>query len=155
MSPKMLVVYIITIVILIFSIRSIATTLVSLLFGGEMYMSALEEDAVPSYNLLILFVLILISTYISHDKELTKLKTFILMTVAFQTLGIITPYATRIGYYYFVFFSLAIPYTIETSNLNNKGFIRGAVAIVLALFFFYVNGGGYLDVIPYKFFWEQ
>ena len=154
MSPKMLVVYIISIVVLVFTVKSVATTLVSILFGGERYMSAINDSTVPSYNLLILFILILVSTYVSQNKDLTKLKTFVLMTVAFQTLGIIAPYATRIGYYYFVFFSLAIPYAIETSNLNNKGAIRVAVAIMLAFFFFYVNGDGYLDVIPYKFFWE-
>lgn len=154
MSPKMLFVYIIAIVFLMFTIKSVATTLVSLIFGGEQYLGALEDSAVPSYNLLIIFIIIFISTYISQNEELAKLRSFVLMTVAFQTLGIITTYATRIGYYYFVFFSLAIPYAIETSNMKSKGLIRGLLAVILAIFFFYVNGGGYLDVIPYKFFWE-
>lgn len=155
MSPKMLFVYIIAIVFLMFTIKSVASTLVSLIFGGEQYLGALENSADPSYNLLIIFIIIFISTYISQNEELAKLRSFVLMTVAFQTLGIITTYATRIGYYYFVFFSLAIPYAIETSNLKSKGLIRGLLAVILAIFFFYVNGGGYLDVIPYKFFWEQ
>ena len=154
MSPKMFFVYIIAIVFLMYSIKSVATTLVSLIFGGEQYLGALGDSAVPSYNLLIIFIIIFISTYISQNEELAKLRSFVLMTVAFQTLGIITTYATRIGYYYFVFFSLAIPYAIETSNLKSKGLIRGLLAVILAIFFFYVNGGGYLDVIPYKFFWE-
>lgn len=155
MSPKMLFVYIMLIAILMFTVRSVATTLVSFIFGGELYLNALIDDTVPSYNLLIAFLLILISTYISQNEELAKLRSFVLMTVAFQALGIISSHATRTGYYYFVFFSLAIPYAIETSNLNSKGFIRGLIAMILAIFFFYVNGGGYLDVIPYKFFWEQ
>ena len=154
MSPKMLFVYIIAIVLLMFTVKSVASTLVSLVFGGEQYLSALEESAVPSYNLLIFFIIIFISTYISQNEELAKLRSFVLMTVAFQTLGIITTHATRIGYYYFVFFSLAIPYAIETSNLKSKGLIRGLLSMILAIFFFYVNGGGYLEVIPYKFFWE-
>lgn len=154
MSPKMLFVYIIAIVFLMFTIKSIATTMVSFIFGGELYLGALGDSVVPSYNLLIIFIIIFIATYISQNKELAKLRSFVLMTVAFQTLGIITTHATRIGYYYFVFLSLAIPYAIETSNLKSKGLIRGLLAVILAIFFFYVNGGGYLDVIPYKFFWE-
>ncbi|MCI6119903.1 MAG: EpsG family protein [Prevotella sp.] len=154
MSPKMLVVYILMIFVLMFTVKSVAITLVSLIFGGKQYLGALEESAVPSYNLLIIFILIFISTYISRNEELAKLRSFVLMTVAFQTLGLFTTHATRIGYYYFVFFALAIPYAIETSNLKCKGLIRGLLAMILAIFFFYVNGGGYLEVIPYKFFWE-
>lgn len=154
-SSKMLCVSLIGIAFGVFSLRSIATTIVSLLFGGEKYLSALEIEGVPSYNLLIIFIVILLASYLSNDEKILKFRSFILVTVAFQSLGLITTYATRIGYYYYVFFPIIIPIIIGTSPfIKEKKIIIGIACILFCLFFFHVNGNGYLDVIPYKFFWE-
>lgn len=143
------------IIMLTFSFKTIAVTVVSILFGGEKYLSALSENTIPSYNLLIIFILVLFSTFLSKDENLVKLRSFVLMAVAFQTLGILSNHATRIGYYYYVYFMLVIPHIIDFrfTKIERK-FITYAVCLLLCVFFFYVNGNGYLEVIPYKFFWE-
>lgn len=151
-----LLVSLVVVVLATFFIKPIAVEIVSLLFGGEKYISALEVEGTASYDLLILFIFVLSFTYISQDETVNKLRPFLLFTIAFQTLGIVSPYATRIGYYYYMFFPIVIPLVIKTTKLfNNKPLITMLLCLLFALFFFYVNGSGYLDVIPYKFFWEQ
>lgn len=150
-----LLVSLVGIVMATFFIKSIATGIVSLLFGGERYLSALEVEGGVSYNLLILFIFVLFFTYISKDETVNRLRPFLLFTVAFQTLGIVSPYATRIGYYYYMFFPIVIPLVVKTTKFfNNKLLITMLLCGLLTMFFFYVNGSGYLNVIPYKFFWE-
>ena len=154
-TPKLVLCSLVGIVLAIFSLRTFALQVVTFLFGGEKYISALSSDVAPSYNLILLFVSILLFTYISANKDLGKMRPFVLITIAFQVLGLISTHATRIGYYYYVFFSLVIPLVIETCSINMKiNIIKFSLYLFFCAFFFYTNGNGYLGVIPYKFFWE-
>lgn len=155
MNEKTLIISLVLLIVVVFFIKDIAFSLLVLLFGGEKYSSALMESTVPSYNLLILFILILVATYMSKVETLIKLRSFMLMAVLFQSLGIIAIYATRMAYYYSIFFVLTIPFVVETTTyLSDKKMIRSGICLFLAWFFFYCNASGYLEVIPYKFFWE-
>lgn len=155
LTPKRLIISLMGLLFVVFFVKSIAVEIVTFLFGGEKYVSALDSSGAPSYNLLILFFVVLFWTYMSDNYQLAKLRSFVLLAVAFQALGIISAYATRIGYYYYIFFPLVIPLAIDTSKrISNKGLVTAIICGLLCAFFFYVNGSGYLEVIPYKFFWE-
>lgn len=151
---KRLVIVMIGAFILSFSLKSVVTFMITILFGGERYLNAINTETVPSYNLMLLFLALLIFTYISKNEMVVKLRSLMIAVVMFQLLGLISTFATRLCYYYLASFSLAIPLAITSSNMSNKKSIEFAIAILSLSFFMYANSGGYLEVTPYKFFWE-
>lgn len=134
-------------------------SIISMIFGGEKYLGYIEGDAVPAYNLLILLFLFFLMTFLAKEpsKSLSNYRIMIFMAVFCQSLGLISQEATRIGYYFLLFLPLAIPETISNmavSKINRQLLTIGIVAFMI-FFFFYVNGAGYLKVIPYHFYWER
>ena len=43
---------------------------------------------------------------------------------------------------------------MTTKTMKDKGIAEVSLIAFFIAFFFYCNSGGYLEVIPYKFYWE-
>lgn len=152
LTPQMLFFVIIGFTLALFFLKPIVFGLTELIFGGEKYMHKAMEDAVPSYNLMILLAGFLFFTFLSKDSRLDPLRPLLLLTVVFQSLGLISTSASRMTYYFIPYLAVAIP--ITTSSMKIRKILEFVIASFFIFFFFYSNGGGYLDVVPYKFFWE-
>lgn len=141
----------------IFALKNIAIYLSAAIFGAEKYASYFSQG--NAYNLMILFfvIYILAVNLKSTDKTYLIYKQAALFALLAQSFGLISDGATRIGYYFIIFMILLIPYMINNylKNPTTRNMISFSVAILSAAFFFYIAGGGYLEVIPYKFFWEN
>lgn len=78
-----------------------------------------------------------------------------LLLFIIQLTGMKSDYASRIGYYFLPLFFVFLPNMI--AGVKEKGFFKllnVSISIFLILLFIYSNSGGYLEVIPFKFFWE-
>lgn len=136
----------------LFFLKNIVIGLTEIIFGGEKYMNKAMEDAIPSYNLMILLAAILFFSFLSNSEKIIPLRSMLLMCIIFQSLGLISSSASRMAYYFMPYIAIAIPMT--TSTMKNRRIIETALIGFFVTFFFYCNAGGYLEVIPYKFFWE-
>ena len=134
-------------------LKQIALFFISMLFGEEKYVSYIT-DTVPSYNLMILLIVIFLSSLVSNDTLVARLRPILFISILFQSLGIISTTATRIGYYFYIVMMLTIPLTISGLRYNEGKLWKGITICLMMAFFFYCNSSGYLDVVPYKFFWE-
>lgn len=153
LSPAKLIIFGGIFVICLFIGDSIVIGLTELIFGGEKYLSKLMEDAVPSYNLMILLTAILLFTFTSNNDQILKFRSMLLMAVVFQSLGLISSSASRMAYYFIPYLSIALPMT--TNSFRLRHLLEVGLIFLMVTFFFYLNGSGYLGVIPYKFFWVQ
>lgn len=133
-------------------LESIVLGLTKILFGGEKYMGYVSNTSVKSYNLMLLFAGLLFFTYLTTNKRVVPLRSMILLAVVFQSTGLISTTASRMSLYFIPYISLALPMT--TNTIKNKGIIELIWIAFFIFFYFYANAGGYLEVIPYKFFWE-
>ena len=143
-------------IIAIISLKSIAKYVVNLLFGGGLYSGYLNDDNSGAYMLLIMLLLLFLFTFMNMSKENNLFRAIIMLGVISQSLGLISSTATRLGYYFYLYFCLALPETIygETS-IKNKLILKLGVAAFIVFFFFYTTGEGAMGVVPYQFFWEQ
>jgi len=146
--------YLLPIMPIVYLLKDVTGSVIFFLFGPDRYTSALEYNAVVSYNLFLFYILLLIFTFISKNHYIIPYRSFIYSSILFQSLGLISSFATRIGYYYLVFLCLAIPFTLEGINSKNRSLFTLSIISFMVAFFFYCNAGGYLNVIPYKFFWQ-
>jgi len=139
----------------LFLIRSIAAFALELIFSDGRYDNYLQTDYSGAYMLLILIIIFFLFTFMGKDEEIDNYRKLLFCAALFQSLGLISPSATRIGYYFSVFLCMAVPQvTYSLKNAQMKTLYNIGIAFFMVFFFFYTNSDGYLDVMPYRFFWE-
>ena len=156
---KSFIIVAIALVIVFMYVDTIAEFFRDIIFGDTAY-SGYMDDKVASFGLTILYVLMAVFLFVFSDKKDVShsfLCWMSVMVLVFQPLALISQVADRVGYYYLIFFSLSIPNVISQSPTLSKGtksLISPIIIVLMIAFFFYCNAGGYLEVIPYKFFWQ-
>lgn len=127
-------------------------------FGAEKYSNYEDEGgSITMYIVfLTLFLIFNLQKKFNDDKDNQLIKWMILIGVMCQSLGFISTGAmTRIAYYFTIFFTLAFPsYIVTISKQSVRITVTVGLVIILMLFYQLTSGSGYLNVIPYKFFWE-
>lgn len=158
MSPGKYILTSIAGIAIIMSISSILAYIVPLIFGEEKYMGYIQDKTIPSYNLLIAVFCIFLLTFLAKtpSKALQNYRALLFIAVMLQSIGLVSAVATRIAYYFFIAICLAIPQTIAEWEVDKliKQFAKFFIATFMCAFYFYTNSSGYLEVIPYSFFWE-
>lgn len=126
----------------------------SLLFSGKYQHYENEGGAITMF---LIYALLYILSLCVDANRVVKIRGFILFAVLGQSLGIISSTSmTRIAFYFSVFFVLLIPelvYKFFGKQFNSFGTFL--VSLLFVLFFYITTKDGYLDVIPYYFFWEK
>lgn len=129
-----------------------------LIYGKEKY-SSYQGGA---YGLFALFIAMLffsfkyISTDSTTDRKIMQMRWMCLIAIFLQSSGILSAGAlARIAYNYSIFFCLLLPFTTSASTYTKNKNLSTIIAILLIAFFVYCNKDGYLNVVPYRFFWEE
>lgn len=115
------------------------------------------EDQGGAITMFVVYVFIYFLTLWLKTDFASKLRGILLFAVLGQSLGIIsTTSMTRIGFYFSIFFALVMP-ELSSKILGKKFRTLGTfmVSILFILYFYLTVKDGYLDVIPYYFFWEK
>lgn len=118
---------------------------------------ALDIEYTNAYGLLIFMIIILILSYIFYKKEnqnVNAYRNYILVAIFFQMLASYSNIVGRTGYYYWIFITLLIPEILINQKVLRTRLI-GKVCIVMFLVIYYIMRlkTGYLDIVPYKFYW--
>lgn len=129
-----------------------------LVYGKEKYAS----DAGGAYGLFALFVCMFffgIRYTLLQDENYKKrcqCVWMILLAILLQSTGFFSAGAmARVAYYYSIFFCLFLPLSLESATKEERRKWTLLISIMMVIFFMLVNGNGYLNVIPYRFFWEE
>lgn len=137
-------------------LKIIVQTIVSVFLGG---LRSAETDNGGAYTLLIIYVFIYMMTLFLRPDSMFNdyLRKFMLLAVAGQSLGAIsTGHHTRIAFYFSIFFILTIPLILDKYiKIKYRKVSLLILSFFLFSFFYYVSKDGYLNVVPYSFFWEQ
>lgn len=143
-------------IILFISAGGIAEYIRLLVFGADKYAGYLGAN-VGAFGLTILYILLTVFVlYFSNwkNKHQNFLCWMAIATLMFQPLGLVSQAADRIGYYFLIYFSISIPNTIVDAKLDSssKKIMKTIFYFAMIVIFCYCNAGGYLDVVPYRFF---
>lgn len=116
------------------------------------------QDSGGAISLFILYVILFvmalkISNLSTRDN---LLRCMIALAVICQSLGYIGAGAiTRIGFYFSIFFTLIFPDLVAAySTRSNRTVVFFMSSLLLLGFFYLTTKDGYLDVVPYHFFWQ-
>lgn len=137
-------------------LKQLVIWMVELIFSEGLYESYLNTDVAPSYNLIIILAGLTMSSYLVNLRDFSHLRNILFASICAQCLGLFSSSASRVAYYYYLFLALLLPLTAHyISNKAVKTVYVWAVSAFAIFLFFYSNANGYLEVIPYKFFWEE
>lgn len=136
-------------------LRPIMLYLLTLLLGGEKYISSIMDDVDPSFTLMIVFILFYMISY-KVDGESIFYRKLSLLAILGQSLGLISTHASRLGYFFIIYYLILLPEALNSYKFSYRTLrlIRFICFLFLVSFFFYSNADGYLEVIPYKFYWN-
>lgn len=146
-------------ILIISNLKAVLGIALNLIFTDGQYSGYANEEVDASYNLMLLYALIFILS-VGFGTDTMKKRILIwgtfLLTVS-QSLGLISSAGARIGFYFIPLTILAIPEIVVNLKVDQrfKSLLIFLGCAFFTFFFFYINSGGYLDVIPYKFFWSE
>lgn len=154
------IIYVILILLLTSFLRTIVPFITQILYGSERYESLGDEGG--AITMFFIYIAIFIGSYfiggnINREREMYFLRWMALLSAMFQSLGFIsTGSITRIAYYFLVFYLLFFPaFIYQIRDPRPRRAIMILVVLFLVVFHYMVNNSGYLNVIPYHFFWEE
>lgn len=152
-SPQKSLLLLIGVFCLLPFLSPIVQVLTSVLFPGKYH----YENEGGAITMFLVYTVIYILTLRLKSEYSNKLRGVILFAVLGQSLGTIsTTSMTRIGYYFTIFFALLIPELANSFFVKkNKIFGTFVISILFILFFYLTVKDGYLNVVPYYFFWEK
>lgn len=135
----------------------IAQLLVYLIFRGNRF--SFETDEGGAVTMFIVYALLFVASYgIKRQTDVINLlRITIFLAVAGQSLGYVSVgHITRVAFFFSVFFVILVPLLVDYFvEKKLRRFTILLITLVLFVFFELVSKGGYLNVVPYSFFWEK
>lgn len=142
--------------IIVPSLRYILPIITYLLFPGKYQNYQDEGGAITMFIVYLILFIASIIIKLPETKEYNLYRWMIYFAVIFQSLGEISTGAiTRIGYYFSIYFCLYIPYFFQIFRKNERINVKILVSALMIVFFYLTTYNGYLDVVPYDFFWDR
>lgn len=118
-----------------------------------------------AYEMLLLMILIYITSYLFDvkgegagevDSDLNAYRNLMLIAVIIQIFTSQSDVIGRAGYYYFIFASLLIPEFICKQRGKQKMLIICGLTLFLFFFFWWTTlRTGSMNIVPYKFYWQN
>lgn len=135
----------------------LSSYITAFVFPEKYAQHVVEESGAIGLFLLYLFLFFLSQKIPTGNQKMDFIREMILLAVLGQSLGIFDAgYSTRIAFYFSIFFTLYFPILINHySDFKPKREITISVSVGLFAFFCWYVRGGYLNVVPYYFFWDN
>lgn len=133
-------------------LSSIVQFIVPIIFGRNYGSYEDEGGAITMFLVYAVFFILSLTANMPNNLY----RWMLLLAVAGQSLGVISTGAmTRIAYYFSIYFILFIPEYMSCFKTQQGKLFIAIVSILFVVFFYLTSSGGYLNVVPYHFFWES
>lgn len=136
---------------------SLFVLIVDMFFSGAgKYQNAFDIKEGGSITLSFVYLaLAILQLFLEKKNKTESMLQFTLLLFLIQLTGMRSNYASRIGFYFLPLMFIFVTNSIaDYKDKDLVKFIYSAMSCFLFFFFIYANGSGYLEVIPFKFFWE-
>lgn len=147
-------IFIIPSFIICFILKNRIFGIVAFLFKGR----EVQPESTGAYGLFIFMIGVLILSYIfynSDSKEVNAYRNYILVAIFIQMLASQSNTITRAGYYFWIFVTLLVPEVIKNQkSILTRYLSECIVGSFLVIYYLNNLSTGYLNIVPYKFFWQ-
>ena len=153
-NKKLFILGILAICILVFfqgSMRFVAM----ILFGSESrYVESLENSEFGGVTIALIYLAFALFQMFVDKKNSNPYLPILFFLAAIQMTGMYSQTIPRLTYYFIPIFSLSFPQALNAINKNMRFMYQSALLILFVSFFIMQASSHYLDVTPFKFFWE-
>lgn len=126
-----------------------------ILFGAESrYVESLKSSEFAGVTIAVIyFAFALFQMYLDKKNSNPYLPILFFLAVI-QMTGMYSQTIPRLAYYFIPIFSLSFPQALSAMSKNTRLMHQSVFIIIFVSFFMMQASGHYLDVTPFKFFWE-
>lgn len=135
------------------------------LLGGKFEERYSEIGNTGAYEMLLLFILFAVVSFVLTDENLMDdddfgLRNLLLLTVVFQFFAPVNSIAMRLNYYFLVFIPIAVPHMLVLHKVRYRKFALAAQSVMVVAFSGYFlykayRGGDSMHVFKYVPFWRD
>lgn len=154
---KLLIASLIILFILI-AFKDVISLVADFIFGeGNRYSGHIQSGEFGGFTIALVYLLIAVLQIVVNSKSSgheNPYIPFLLLLMLFQFTGIYSQTIPRMGYYFLPFFALSFPEMIKQLPKKNRTVIELALVVLFVTFFFIQASTHYLEVTPFKFYWE-
>lgn len=154
-NKKLLIFGLLAVCVLVFSQNSMQLVAMILFGADSRYADKFTNTEFGGFTIAIIyFVFALYQMYVDKKSSNPYLPILILLGVI-QTTGIYSQTIPRLAYYFIPLFALSFPEVLNMVRDRKTRMISQCFFIVIFVSFFMMQANGhYLNVTPFKFFWE-
>lgn len=126
-----------------------------ILFGADSrYVESLSNSEFAGFTIAIVYFAFALFQMSLDKKNHNPYLSILILLGIIQTTGIYSQTIPRLAYYFIPIFSLSFPEALSISNKSTKQVSQIVIILLFVSFFMMQASGHYLNVTPFKFFWE-
>ena len=149
-----LLVFIVLLLVLLF-FKDIIVTVANLVFGADnRYSGHIQSSSFGGYTIAIVYLCFGVFQIYHNKQHSNPYIPFLLLITILQFTGVYSQTIPRIAYYFLPIFALSFPEALSNINNKNRPMYTCAFVMLFVTFFFMQASSHYLEVTPFKFFWE-
>lgn len=143
---------------ILIAFKDVISLVADFVFGeGNRYSGHIQSGEFGGFTIALVYLAIAVMQIVINSKRPDHENPFIpflLLLMLLQFTGIYSQTIPRMGYYFLPFFALSFPEMIKQIPKKNRTFTELALVVVFVAFFFLQASTHYLEVTPFKFYWE-
>lgn len=153
-NKKILIIGIFLLIVLI-AAQNVMSIVADLIFGVDSrYSTQLDNSTFAGFTMaLVYFIFTIFQMYVTPIKQNNFIPILMLLTII-QSTGIYSQTIPRLAYYFVPMFSMSFPIALKTLKKPLQLNMQVLFIVLFISFFMMQANGHYLDVTPFKFFWE-
>lgn len=142
------------ILIILFLFKDIIMLVADFIFRDDRYTGHIQTTSVGGITIAVVYMIFaLFQVY--YDKKGTNSYISILLLISIiQFTGGYSQTIPRVGYYFLPLFALSFPEALSAIKAKTRSIYSWAFVVWFTTFFFLQASSRYLEVVPYKFFWN-
>lgn len=142
-------------IIVLMAAQSVMSVVAALIFGADSrYSNQLENSTFGGFTMAIIYFIFTIFQMIVSKRENNKFIPIIMLLTIIQTTGIYSQTIPRLAYYFVPMFAMSFPVALKQISISTRMNVQTILIMMFVSFFILQANSHYLDVTPFKFFWE-
>ena len=135
--------------------QNVMSVVADLILGADSrYSSQLENSTFAGFTMAIVYFAFAVFQMAISSRGNNKYIVIIMLLTIIQSTGIYSQTIPRLAYYFIPMFAMSFPTALNELKFSVRIKAQTILIVIFISFFMMQANGHYLDVTPFKFFWE-
>ena len=153
-SSKIKLVVFFSLLTILFLFKDIIMLVADFIFRGDKYTGHIQTTSVGGITMAIVYMIFALFQVYYNKKGTNPYISILLLISIIQFTGGYSQTVPRVAYYFLPLFALSFPEALSAIKAKTRSIYSFVLVVLFTTFFFLQASSHYLEVVPYKFFWD-